>query len=112
VPKLGNLVGKRFWTSPAAQRHYMANSQGLPCERKRDRAGADRSELHDATSCCLEKSRRTTPARPAWLTRETVPVMRDGEYRSAISKGAGSCMSVTSARLAAQDSKADRAAVT
>jgi hypothetical protein len=26
----------------------MASRQGLPRERKRDRAGADRSELHDA----------------------------------------------------------------
>jgi hypothetical protein len=50
VPKLGNLAGKRFWTSSAAQHHFMASRQGFPRERKRDRAGADRSELHDAAS--------------------------------------------------------------
>jgi hypothetical protein len=33
----------------------MANCQGFPRERKRDRAGADRSEFHDAASCLLEK---------------------------------------------------------
>jgi hypothetical protein len=50
VPKLGNLAGKRFWTSSAAQHYFMASRQGLPRERQRDRAGADRSELHDAAS--------------------------------------------------------------
>ena len=46
VPKIGNLAGKRFWTSSAAQHYLMTSRQGLPRERKRDRAGAYRSELH------------------------------------------------------------------
>ena len=50
APKLINLAGKRFWTTPAAQDHFMASRQGLPREGKRDRAGADRSELHDPAS--------------------------------------------------------------
>jgi hypothetical protein len=50
VPKIGNLAGKSFWTSSAAQHYFMASRQGLPRERKRDRASADRSELHDPAS--------------------------------------------------------------
>jgi hypothetical protein len=50
VPKLSNLAGKRFWTTSAAQDHLMASRQGLPRERKRHRAGPDRSELHDLAS--------------------------------------------------------------
>jgi hypothetical protein len=43
-----------------AQHDFMASRQCFPRERERDRAGADRSELHDAASCSLEKSIRTT----------------------------------------------------
>jgi hypothetical protein len=50
VPKLSNLAGKKFWITSAAQDHFMAGRHGLPRERKRDRAGANRSELHDPAS--------------------------------------------------------------
>ncbi|MDB5399588.1 MAG: hypothetical protein JWQ55_1606 [Rhodopila sp.] len=50
VRKLSNLAGERFWTTSAAQDHFMASRQGLPCERKRYRACADGSELHDPPS--------------------------------------------------------------
>jgi hypothetical protein len=50
VPKLSNLAGKKFWTTSAAQDHFMASRHGLPRECKRDRAGANRSELHDPAS--------------------------------------------------------------
>jgi hypothetical protein len=66
VSKLGNLAGKRFWTSSTAQHHFMASRQGFPRERKRDCAGADRSELHDAASSFFERSEND--AGPACLT--------------------------------------------
>jgi hypothetical protein len=50
VPELSSLAGKRFWTMSAAQDYFMASRQGLSRERKRDRTGADRSELHDPAS--------------------------------------------------------------
>ena len=50
VPELSNLAGKRFWTTSAAQNYFMASRQGLSRERKRDRTGADRSELHGPAS--------------------------------------------------------------
>ena len=62
LPEPGNLAGKRLRTSSATQHHFMAGRQCFPCERKRDCAGADRSELHHTRSCSVEKSRRTRQA--------------------------------------------------
>ena len=45
VSSSATLAGKRFWTSSAAQHYFGASRQGLPRERKRHRARADRSEL-------------------------------------------------------------------
>ena len=48
LPERGDLSGKSVWTALAAQRHFVASRERVPCERQRDRAGADCSELHDA----------------------------------------------------------------
>ena len=50
VPEFGNLAGKRFWATSAAQDDFMASGQGFPNERQCDSACADRSELHDPAS--------------------------------------------------------------
>src|SRR4029077_16682975 len=100
--ELRNLAGQRFWTTSASQDHFMASRQGLPCERKRDRTGADRPELHDPASWSFEKSMRTSPGRPARPTCATAWVIRDGEYRSATSNRApGSCASRCASAISA-----------